>query len=522
MYQYDDYDRRIIIDRAQQFRGQVGRRLSGEITEEEFKPLRLQNGLYMQLHAYMLRVAIPYGLLSATQVRKLAHIARTYDRGYGHLTTRQNIQYNWPKLTDVPAILDELASVEMHAVQTSGNCVRNITSDHFAGVARDELEDPRPYCEILRQWSTFHPEFAHLPRKFKIAVTGAPGEDRAAVRFHDIGLRIDQVVPRECPGCLGGGTQDVDSAGQFDQFRIPMTTVEERVDPFEERDTRALVERDRGGPPCHGVDSCAEPRHDLGRDRFAISRGSDGQDGVEHLVQGHGFQVDHGWVAGEPTRRVDDLGCRDGADIAQRLGHDQVWGECLERWDVQVVERVPGGQLFPDKGVDLVAGCVMGNERRRRLGQVAHERRVVALVRDTNQVIPKPECADDLGRTRQEGHDLHLGDTTNRVRPDRGAVSTNGVMIVMPSRTRRWLGSSVTTCSQPGARQAVRIIASGTAACSRQNTDARWRAASPHIDRARRRRVSPSGSDGFGHGACVVLPCQFAVRGHALLDLAAQ
>ena len=144
MYQYDEYDRRIVTERAQQFRGQVERRLSGEITEEEFKPLRLQNGLYMQLHAYMLRVAIPYGLLSSTQVRKLAHIARTYDRGYGHLTTRQNVQYNWPKLADVPAILDELASVEMHAVQTSGNCVRNITSDHFAGVARDELEDPRP------------------------------------------------------------------------------------------------------------------------------------------------------------------------------------------------------------------------------------------------------------------------------------------------------------------------------------------------------------------------------------------
>jgi sulfite reductase (NADPH) hemoprotein beta-component len=190
MYQYDDYDRRIITERARQFRGQVARRLSGEITEEEFKPLRLQNGLYMQLHAYMLRVAIPYGLLGSNQVRKLAHIARTYDKGYGHLTTRQNIQYNWPKLADVPTILDELATVEMHAVQTSGNCVRNISADHFAGIAPDELEDPRPYCEILRQWSTFHPEFANLPRKFKIAVTGAPGEDRAAVRFHDIGLRI--------------------------------------------------------------------------------------------------------------------------------------------------------------------------------------------------------------------------------------------------------------------------------------------------------------------------------------------
>jgi len=190
MYQYDDYDRRIITERAQQFRGQVARRLSGEITEEEFKVLRLQNGLYAQLHAYMLRVAVPYGLLSSTQVRKLAHIARTYDKGYAHLTTRQNVQYNWPKLADVPTILDELASVEMHAVQTSGNCVRNITSDHFAGIAPDELEDPRPYCEIVRQWSTFHPEFAALPRKFKIAITGTPGDDRTAVRFHDIGLRV--------------------------------------------------------------------------------------------------------------------------------------------------------------------------------------------------------------------------------------------------------------------------------------------------------------------------------------------
>jgi sulfite reductase (NADPH) hemoprotein beta-component len=197
MYHYDDYDRRIITERAQQFRGQVERRLSGEITEEEFKPLRLQNGLYMQLHAYMLRVAIPYGLLSSTQVRKLAHIARTYDRGYAHLTTRQNIQYNWPKLSSVASILDELASVEMHAVQTSGNCVRNITSDHFAGIAPDELEDPRPYCEILRQWSTLHPEFAYLPRKFKIAVTGTPGDDRTAVRFHDIGIRLVENADKE-------------------------------------------------------------------------------------------------------------------------------------------------------------------------------------------------------------------------------------------------------------------------------------------------------------------------------------
>jgi len=190
MYQYDDYDRRIIIERAEQFRGQVARRLSGEITEDEFKPLRLQNGLYMQLHAYMLRVAVPYGLLSSAQIRKLAHVARIYDRGYAHVTTRQNFQYNWPKLEDIPKILDELASVEMHAVQTSGNCVRNVTADPFAGIAKDEIEDPRPWAEIIRQWSTFHPEFAALPRKFKIAITGAPTEDRAAVRFHDIGLRL--------------------------------------------------------------------------------------------------------------------------------------------------------------------------------------------------------------------------------------------------------------------------------------------------------------------------------------------
>jgi sulfite reductase (NADPH) hemoprotein beta-component len=192
MYQYDEFDQRIVDERAAQFRDQVRRRMSGELTEDEFKPLRLQNGLYLQLHAYMLRIAVPYGLLSSAQLRKLAHIARTYDRGYGHFTTRQNIQFNWPKLEDVPAILDELASVQMHAIQTSGNCIRNITSDPFAGAALDEVEDPRPYCEILRQWSTFHPEFAHLPRKFKFAVTGA-SHDRAAIAVHDIGLRIVRV-----------------------------------------------------------------------------------------------------------------------------------------------------------------------------------------------------------------------------------------------------------------------------------------------------------------------------------------
>jgi len=189
MYHYDDYDKRLVQQRADQFRDQVRRRLSGELAEEEFLPLRLRNGLYKQRHAYMLRIAIPYGLLASTQVRKLAHIARTYDKGFGHFTTRQNIQFNWPELEDVPDILDELASVEMHAIQTSGNCIRNTTTDPLAGVAEDELEDPRPYCEIIRQWSTLHPEFDWLPRKFKIAVSGAQA-DRAAVYFHDIGLRL--------------------------------------------------------------------------------------------------------------------------------------------------------------------------------------------------------------------------------------------------------------------------------------------------------------------------------------------
>src|SRR3954469_15668742 len=189
MYQYDDYDRRIITERAHQFRGQVARRLSGEISEEEFKPLRLQNGLYMQRHAYMLRVAVPYGLLASKQLRMFAHIARKHDRGYGHFTTRQNIQYNWITLEETPDILSELASVEMHAVQTSGNCVRNITSDEYAGVAADEIIDPRPYAEILRQWSTFHPEFAYLPRKFKIAFNAA-AEDRTVLRIHDIGIEL--------------------------------------------------------------------------------------------------------------------------------------------------------------------------------------------------------------------------------------------------------------------------------------------------------------------------------------------
>ena len=189
MYRYDEFDHKLVAERARQFRRQVKRRLSGELTEDQFKPLRLMNGLYMQLHAYMLRVNVPYGSLSSRQLRKFAHIARTYDRDFGHFTTRQNIQYNWIKLEDVPDILEELAEVEVTAIQSSGNCVRNITSDHYAGRARDELADPRVYAELLRQYTILNPEFSYLPRKFKIALTGSP-RDRAAVALHDIGLRM--------------------------------------------------------------------------------------------------------------------------------------------------------------------------------------------------------------------------------------------------------------------------------------------------------------------------------------------
>ncbi len=189
MYRYDEFDHAFVAERVAQFRDQVERRLSGELSEDAFKPLRLMNGVYLQLHAYMLRIAIPYGTLSSRQMRMLAHVARRYDRGYGHFTTRQNLQFNWPKLSEMPDALADLASVEMHAIQTSGNCIRNVTADHFAGAAADEVADPRPYAEILRQWSSVHPEFSFLPRKFKIAVTGAE-RDRAAIQVHDIGLHL--------------------------------------------------------------------------------------------------------------------------------------------------------------------------------------------------------------------------------------------------------------------------------------------------------------------------------------------
>jgi sulfite reductase (NADPH) hemoprotein beta-component len=189
MYRYDEFDAQFVAQRTAQFKGQVERRLTGELTEDQFKPLRLMNGLYLQLHAYMLRVAVPYGTLSSKQVRRLAHIARKYDKNFGHFTTRQNIQYNWIKLVDVPNILADLAEVEMHAIQTSGNCIRNVTADHFAGAAADEIEDPRPLAEVVRQWSSLHPEFLFLPRKFKIAVSGAP-QDRAALAYHDMAMEI--------------------------------------------------------------------------------------------------------------------------------------------------------------------------------------------------------------------------------------------------------------------------------------------------------------------------------------------
>lgn len=189
MYKYNDFDSAFIAERNAQFRAQVARRINGNLTEDEFKPLRLMNGVYLQLHAYMLRVAIPYGTLNSRQMDQLAMIAERWDKGYGHFTTRQNIQLNWPRLTDIPDILDALAEVEMHAIQTSGNTIRNVTADHFAGAAADEIDDPRPYAELIRQWSTDHPEFQFLPRKFKIAVTGSE-HDRAVTRAHDIGLRM--------------------------------------------------------------------------------------------------------------------------------------------------------------------------------------------------------------------------------------------------------------------------------------------------------------------------------------------
>ncbi|GAC1559055.1 MAG: nitrite/sulfite reductase [Beijerinckiaceae bacterium] len=231
MYRYDEFDHDLVAERVAEFRDQVARRLSGELTEDQFKPLRLMNGVYLQLHAYMLRIAVPYGTLSSRQMRKLAHIARRYDRDYGHFTTRQNLQFNWIKLEEVPQILAELAEVEMHCIQTSGNCIRNISADHFAGASADEIIDPRPYAEILRQWSSLHPEFSLLPRKFKLALIGAP-KDRAAIQVHDIGLEVKRNEAGELGFAVwvGGG-----------QGRTPMIAKKVR-DFLPEADLIAYVE----------------------------------------------------------------------------------------------------------------------------------------------------------------------------------------------------------------------------------------------------------------------------------------
>ena len=222
MYKYNDFDEAFVRSRVAQFRGQVERRIDGSLTEDEFKPLRLMNGLYLQLHAYMLRVAIPYGTLDSTKMRQLAHIADRWDKGYGHFTTRQNIQYNWPKLSNVPDMLEALADVGMHAIQTSGNTIRNVTADHFAGAAADEIADPRPVAELIRQWSTDHPEFQFLPRKFKIAITGSPN-DRAVTKAHDIGLRMVRNDAGE-PGfevIVGGGLGRTPLVGEVIRAFLP-------------------------------------------------------------------------------------------------------------------------------------------------------------------------------------------------------------------------------------------------------------------------------------------------------------
>jgi sulfite reductase (NADPH) hemoprotein beta-component len=222
MYRYDNIDQTLVDERVAEFRDQTQRFLAGKLTEDEFRPLRLRNGLYLQRHAPMLRIAVPYGLLSTDQLRMLAHVARRYDRGFGHFTTRQNLQLNWPKLEDVPEILADLATVQMHAIQTSGNCIRNVTADHLAGVAADEVEDPRPYCELIRQWSTLHPEFSYLPRKFKIAVTGSP-TDRAASEVHDVGLHLrrDEAGRLGFEVLVGGGLGRAPAIGQVIREFLP-------------------------------------------------------------------------------------------------------------------------------------------------------------------------------------------------------------------------------------------------------------------------------------------------------------
>ncbi|MCM5553263.1 nitrite/sulfite reductase [Pleomorphomonas sp. NRK KF1] len=289
MYRYDEFDATFVRQRVSQFADQVDRRLKGEITEDEFKPLRLMNGVYLQLHAYMLRIAVPYGTLSSRQMRRLAHIARTYDKGYGHFTTRQNIQFNWPALKDVPAILSELAEVEMHAIQTSGNCIRNVTADHFAGAAFDEADDPRPYAEILRQWSSLHPEFSFLPRKFKIAVTGA-AHDRAAIRLHDIGLE----VKRDANGGIGFAVYVGGGQG-----RTPMLARE--INPFvPEADLLAYVDA------ILRVYNLFGRRDNKFKARIKILVHETGIDEIRQMVEEE-FQQIRGGVLGLPAEEVERI-----------------------------------------------------------------------------------------------------------------------------------------------------------------------------------------------------------------------
>jgi len=290
MYRYDEFDAEFVRQRVAQFRDQVARRVSGELNEDEFKPLRLMNGVYLQLHAYMLRIAIPYGTLSSRQLRKLAHIARTYDRGTGHFTTRQNLQFNWPRLSDIPDILDELADVEMHAIQTSGNCIRNVTADHFAGATADEVADPRPYAEIIRQWSSLHPEFSFLPRKFKVAVTASP-RDRAAIQVHDIGLHLKRLADGRLGFAVyvGGG-----------QGRTPILAKLIR-DDLPEEDLLSYLEAILRVYNLHGRrDNIYKARikilvHDLGAEAFARQVEEDWQrirDGALKLPQAEIARID--------------------------------------------------------------------------------------------------------------------------------------------------------------------------------------------------------------------------------------
>ena len=328
MYRYDEFDAAFVRERVAQFTDQVERRLKGEITEDEFKPHRLMNGVYLQLHAYMLRIAIPYGTLSSIQMRRLAHIARTYDKGFGHFTTRQNLQFNWPALKDVPAILAELAEVEMHAIQTSGNCIRNVTADHFAGAAFDEADDPRPYAEILRQWSSLHPEFSFLPRKFKIAVTGA-AHDRAAIRLHDIGLEVKR-------GADGGIGFAVHVGGG--QGRTPMIARE--INPFvPEADILAYVDA------ILRVYNLFGRRDNKYKARIKILVHETGIDELRRLVEEEFAQI-RGGVLGLPAEEVERIRAyfapprfEDRSAISAKLDAARADNPALERFARQNLHR---------------------------------------------------------------------------------------------------------------------------------------------------------------------------------------